>query len=299
MGCKSALAALVAVLMAAAGHAQVLFSEGFESYAPGTLDANFAGPNAATNGGPGNPWFGPNPPNLQVVGAGGGLSSGAAGPHAGSQMVTGHFQSDFDQNWYNLAHRNNGGNNVTGNVALKWFFYDPTGSGNANYLDYVALGNYNDASTAAAGGLDYTATDGGNLNPGGASQRLSLGASNPTGFDATKYQARVVGATDGLGGGQWFNVGTRSVGWHFAEILLGSDQGANTTVSFFIDDPNNPVLTHAIDTAGGVNVIELNAGFGTTGANFDDISLTAVPEPSSLLLVAGGLAFAWRRRRMN
>ena len=297
---KFALSAALLCLMATAGQAQVLFSDGFESYAAGSLDANLAGgPNQATNGGPGNPWFGPAPPNLQVVGAGGGLSSGAAGPHTGNQMVTAHFASDFDQNWYNLAHRLNGGNNYTGNVALKWAFYDPNGAGDTNYLDYVALGNYATASTAAASGLDYTAASGGNLNPGGASQRLSLGGSNPAGFDATKYQARVAGATDGLGGGQWFNVGTRSVGWHLAEILLGADQGANTSVSFFIDDMVNPLLTHAIVTTGGVNVIELNAGFGTTGANYDDVSFSAVPvpEPSSLLLVAGGLVVVWRRRR--
>jgi len=62
------------------------------------------------------------------------------------------------------------------------------------------------------------------------------------------------------------------------------------------------VLDHAIDTTGGVNVIELNAGFGTTGANYDDLTLSAVPvpEPSSLLLTAGGVLLAWRRfRRPN
>ncbi|HEX4592380.1 MAG TPA: PEP-CTERM sorting domain-containing protein [Gemmataceae bacterium] len=299
---KTVFASFGALVLATSVQAQVLFSDGFESYSPGTLDANFAGPNQAPNGGPGNPWFGPNPPNLQVVGPGGGLSSGAAGPNSGSQMVTAHFASDFDQNWYNLAHRLNNGNNVTGNVALKWSFYDPSGPGDTNYRDYAALGNYATASAGAASGLDYTAASGGNLNPGGATQRLSLGASNPTGFDATKYQARVVGASDGQavdasGHATWFNVGTRSIGWHSAEILLGPDLGANTIVSFFID--NVDVLDHAIDTTGGVNVIELNAGFGTTGANYDDLSFSAVPvpEPSSFLLTAAGMLLAWRRSR--
>src|SRR5205085_4516530 len=151
----------------------------------------------------------------------GGLSSGAAGPHSGNQMLTANAPSDFDQNWYNLAHRLNNGNNYTGNVALKWFFYDPNGSGDTNYRDYGALGTYGSASTAAASGQDYTGT--GSLT--GIVQRISLGASNPTGFNATVYQARVVGATGGLANG-WFNLSVpRSPGWHAAEILLGADQG--------------------------------------------------------------------------
>ena len=62
-------------------HAVVLFSDGFETYVGSNnpLDANYApGPNAAPNGGPGNPWFGPLPPNLRVVSAGGGLAAGLA-----------------------------------------------------------------------------------------------------------------------------------------------------------------------------------------------------------------------------
>ena len=302
MGGRLALAAVGLIVLAGTAPAQVLFSDGFETYAGGRqpLDSNTAGPNAGPNGGPGNPWFGPAPPNLRVVGAGGGLSSGAAGPNSGSQMVTASAAGDFDQDWYNLAHRLNNGSNYTGNVALKWAFYDTNGSGDTNYRDYAALGNYGDASTAAASGLDYPTAGGGALG-GGVPQRLSLGASNPTGFDPTKYQARVVGATDGPAGsggsaGQWFNVGTRSVGWHSGEILLGPDLGANTLVSFFID--NVDVLDHAISSTGGVNVIELNDGFGTTGANYDDVnfSVSGVPEPSSLLLTAGGLLVVWRRR---
>jgi MYXO-CTERM domain-containing protein len=147
--------------------------------------------------------------------------------------------------------------------------------------------------------LDYTAASGGNLNGGGISQRISLGASNPAGFDATVYQARVVGATGGLANG-WFNLSVpRSPGWHLAEILLGSDQGTATSVSFFIDNLTTPALTVPISSSGGVNVIELNAAFGTTSANYDDISFSAVPvpEPSGLGLAAVGVLVAWRRRK--
>jgi hypothetical protein len=279
--------------------AQVLYSDGFETYNNGALDANLnAGPNQAPNGGPGNPWFGPGPPNLHVVGPGGGLSSGAAGPHSGVKMVTGAAASDFDQDWLNIAHRFNGGNAYMGSISLDWWFYDPTGAGNVNYRDYVALGNYSVAATAATSGLDYTAASGGSLNGGSVFQRLSLGGSNPTGFNANNYQARVVGATDGTASGQWFNVGTRSVGWHEGTIVLGVPNGASTTVSFFIDGVD--VLNHAITTANGVNVIELNAGFGTTGANYDDFTLSAVtvPEPSTVaLFLCGGLSCLALRRR--
>jgi hypothetical protein len=268
--------------------AQVLFSDGFEGFTAGNspLDANTAGPNAGPNGGPGNPWFGPAPPNLRVVGSGGGLSSGGAATHSGLNMVTASAASDFDQDWMNIANRVNGGNPFFGSISLDWWFYDPAGAGNSNYRDYVALGYYNSAN--GTGGLDYPVSSGGNLNPGGANQRLSLGASNPTGFNANQYQARVVGATDGTASGQWFNVGTRSVGWHEGTIVLGAANGASTTVSFYIDGVD--VLDHAIDTASGVNVIELNAGFGSVSANYDDVTLTAVPEPGTAALVIGGLA---------
>jgi len=274
----------------------VLYADGFESFAGGgsPLDANTAGPNQGPNGGPGNPWFGPAPPNLRVVGAGAGISSGAAGPHGGTQMLTASAASDFDQDWFNLANRLNSGANFTGDVKLDWYFYDPNGAGDANYRDYAALGNYTIASTAAASGLDYTAASGGNLNGGAVSQRLSLGAAAPAGFNSNQYQARVVGATDGLVSG-WFNVGSRSVGWHEGTIILADPNGASTTVSFYIDGIN--VLNHAIMNSTGVNVIELNDGFGSTVGNYDDITFSLTPEPTSASMLAFAATLLIRRRK--
>jgi hypothetical protein len=41
------------------------------------------------------------------------------------------------------------------------------------------------------------------------------------------------------------------------------------------------VLDHDISTSGGVNVIEANAGFGSTPGFYDDYSVTVVPEPTA------------------
>ena len=271
--------------------AQVLFSDGFESYTAGAspLDKNTAGPNSAPNGS-GNPWFGPAPPNLRVVSSG----DGGVTAHSGSQMVRGSgLGSDFDQDWVNLAYRSNGGNPLMGNISMDWWFYDPLGSGGTNYQDYGALGYY----FSAPAGTDYV--NGGNLNSGGAAQRLSLGALSVSGTDTTKYQARVVGATDGINAGQFFNLSaSRSIGWHEATIVLGAPNGASTMVSFYLDGVD--VLDHAIMTANGLNVFELNANFSPDGttAYYDDLKLTQVPEPAVIPLLLCGLgAFLLRRHK--
>src|SRR5262245_55178519 len=197
----------------------VLFSDNFESYASGTgdstpLDKNTAGPNADTNGS-GNPWWGPFPPNLRVVTSG----DGGVTAHSGNQMVRGlSTGGDFDQSYYNLTYRLNNGTDFMGNLVVDWWFYDPLGSGNNNYQDYGALAFYSKVPVDT----DYpTASGSGIVN--GINQRLSLGAANTPGNDTTKYQARVVGATDGtINTNGWYNTSrNRSVGWHEARIALG------------------------------------------------------------------------------
>src|SRR5436305_1872037 len=115
---KFALSAALVGLLATAGQAQV-YSDGFETYtgAGNPLDKNTAGPNAAPNGS-GNPWFGPAPPNLRVVNSGDTTATGSpVAAHSGNQMTRGSLPSDFDENWYNLAFRQNGGNPYTGNIS--------------------------------------------------------------------------------------------------------------------------------------------------------------------------------------
>lgn len=265
---------LLCVLVIAVGvtpaRAVVLFSDDFESYVSGSgdsapLGSNTSGPNAGTNG-TGNPWWGPFPPNLRVV------TSGENGvtAHSGNQMVRGlSTGGDFDQEYYNLAYRLNGGSAFQGSLSADWWFYDPLGAGNNNYQDYGALGYYG----AVPSDRDYP--DGlGSLT--GVVQRLSLGAANTSGNDTTVYQARVVGATDGtINSNGWYNTTrSRSVGWHEARISLGAANGSSTQVSFYIDDMTTPLLVHNIVSSVGINVVELNGAFGPTPGYYDDIAVS-------------------------
>src|SRR5689334_10659003 len=199
--CATALTAAAAITQTPVTSAAVVYSDSFERYvaAGNPLDKNVAGLNSAPNGS-GNPWFGPVPPNARVVNTENGVI-----PFTGLNMIRGSAPGDLDQNWINLQYRFNGGNPYTGGIALDFRFYDPDGASAdaSNYRDFGALGFYNTAPT----NTDYPAN--GSLNTGVTQiQRLSLGAGSDTGggYDSTKYQARVVGRTDGYDGATgWFN----------------------------------------------------------------------------------------------
>src|SRR5581483_1576899 len=181
-----------------------LFFEGFESRQLGALDQDLAGgPNFGTNGDlTGNPWWGPFPPNIQVVGAENGIT-----PHSGTNMARGvgfTGPADFDQDYFNLGYRlnnTNGGFGFTGNYFLDWWFYDAVGQGTngsaTNYCDYIALGNYG----AVPINTDAPANDSAGNS---VSQRMSIGATSneSAGYDSTKYQMRFIGIP-GYNGGGW------------------------------------------------------------------------------------------------
>lgn len=281
--------------IAPAAQATLLFSDGFESYTAGgnPLDKNTAGPNSAPNGS-GNPWFGPAPPNARVVGVDT-FNGPSVSPHSGNNMIRGSAPSDFDQNWYNLAYRQNGGNPFTGNIEFDWYFYDPVGqgSGSTNFRDYAALGYYNTAPS----GTDYPGT--GSLNGSTQIQRLSLGAQNGNAASQTVYEARVVGDTGGDAGlgATWFLTGVaRSQGWHKGTIKIGPVLGDNTnTVDFYVDDVL--ALERNSHWTLGYNVLEFNTAAGPTTGYFDDVSFSTIPEPASTLLVLTGLVMTCLGRR--
>jgi hypothetical protein len=274
-------ALLLAGSSASAQTVQSLFFDDFESYNLGTLDKNDTvtpGPNQAPNGS-GNPWFGPlePAPNLVVVGPENGVT-----PHSGQQMLKGRLPRDGDEDWYNLAYRLNHGSPFPGNIALDWWFYDPLDPNDPNanpttFQDNVALAYYDTAPTDTDGPSQLPSWD---LATGvGKIQRLSLGAGSnvAAGFDPTMYQARVVGADDGLANG-WFDTSTpRSLGWHHGMIVVGPALADGTNdVMFFIDDLTNPTLQHNSVSNFGYNIIELNSDFGPVTGYYDDVNFSVI-----------------------
>lgn len=292
MQVKKVLCLLVVLICAGAASASVVFTDGFEGYNNGALDKNASGgANAAPNGS-GNPWFGPSPPNAQVVGTDSGVS-----PHSGSKMIRGAFVTgtDSDQNWYNLAYRHNGGVAYTGNIQFDWWFYDAVGqgAGSTNFRDYAAIGYYNTAPSST----DHPSN--GSLNTGASQiQRLSLGGYNGNAASQTVYCARVVGETAGdAGASTWFLTGVaRSPGWHHGQIVIGPAAADKTNqVIFNIDGAMALTRNTKTSAAWGYNILEFNSKFGSQTGYFDDVTFSVIPEPASLLLLAGGMLLVRRR----
>ena len=236
--------------------AGTIFSDGFESYtaAGNPLDKNTAGPNSAPNGS-GNPWFGPSPPNLRVVGTTGGVN-----PIGGVNMVKASAPSDVDQDWVNVAYRFNSGAVYNGGIELSWYFYDPAGQNGqgSNFKDMAGLAYYNAAPTST----DYPGS--GSLNGSSIVQRFTLGgADNQSGgYSNTVYQARVPGSSGGYSGTQYFNTGVaRSIGWHNAVLDMSQIVGGAGTATFYIDGAL--AVSRPFTGSAGINVIELNDGFGS------------------------------------
>ena len=131
---------------------------------------------------------------------------------------------------------------------------------------------------------------------------MSLGADAlrlNTNIDATVYQARIVGATDGVNTDGWFNLtnAPRSTGWHHARVVIGAPNGADTPASFYIDNMITPLLTHATVNADGFNLLEVDADFGNTSGYFDDMAFqdnvtapTFATGPTNLSVLVGGNA---------
>jgi hypothetical protein len=286
---KSFVMVTISLLVLAGAASAAVYTDGFEGYNIGALDKNASGgANAAPNGS-GNPWFGPAPPNAQVVGVDSGVS-----PHSGSKMIRGAFVTgaDIDQNWINLAYRFNSNHTpFTGNVTFDWWFYDPVGqgTGSTNFRDYAAIGYYN----TAPNNTDYPGT--GSLNSSTQIQRLGLGGFNGNAASQTVYCASIVGETAGdAGNARWFLTAVaRSVGWHHGTVVVGPALGNGTNqVTFYVDGVT--ALSRNSITAYGYNVIEFNTKFGSQTGYFDDVSFT--PEPASIGLLALGSLLVRRRR---
>jgi len=122
---------------------------------------------------------------------------------------------------------------------------------------------------------------------GGLSELLSMGQYNAAvGQDSNKYQARVA-----FGGAGWFNLNAdRSIGWHNFKAVIGPSE-----VDFWVDG----VLDTANLPHNGGNWYQARIGSALSsagGAAYYDNYSVAVPEPTSLALLALGGLFALRRR---
>jgi hypothetical protein len=282
--------------------ASTLLFDGFETYNRGALDANYpSGTNAAPNGGPGNPWWGYEPPDMVVVGMETnkvtGVVTNIVTPHGGTNMIRGKNTGspDLDLEFYNVAYRLNGGKAYSGNVSLDWWFFDPVGAKtNTNaapqYQDFGSLAYWIPNVT----NMDYATNDLGLVNLDFITTQLSLGASTSqiTGYKSTNYQAQIypnssTNAYDQANG--WFNLPVvRSNGWHHAMIVVGTNATNGTApVSFYIDNLTNAVLTNTVALTNGLNSIVLQAEYGNLTGYYDDLTFTGPAQAVLSITVTG------------
>jgi len=145
--------------------------------------------------------------------------------------------------------------------------------------------------------------------PGNTNQLISMGMNNnQAGGDngGNYYMARILGYTPEDTGGSSgsyfklndFSVGLRSVGWHNLKVIISTDDGLSTDFAFYVDS----VLAETVDNVGTAATIRqydnitIGSGLSATGgANYDNMFLELVPEPTSL--AALGLAGLLLKRR--
>ena len=161
---------------------------------------------------------------------------------------------------------------------------DTTAPGSTNQL--IAMGFNNNQSNTNSGGAYYMARILG----------YSPAAADPDGGP---------GETGTLGSGAFFKLndfgaGLRSLGWHNLKVEIDTDDGIATDYSFFVDG----VLAEKVSNVGTVlrqyDNIVLGSGLSnaSTEAFFDNMQLSTVPEPTSLLLAGVlGMAMSCARSR--
>jgi hypothetical protein len=271
------------VLAGALSCSQVLaalpYSDSFESFNRGALDANIpllsGGVNNGPNGGPGNPWWGQFAqfgPNFQVV-----ASENGVVPHSGTNMIRGNSVNDGgDAEFVNIAYRFNRSNVYSGSIIMDWWFFDtvPTNQDQTQFQDSAGFAYYSGVPT----NKDYaTGSD-----PGTSFLRVAIGGAIGSGqdgtYDPTVYQAQIEGSSSGYDADGWFNTTTtRSNGWHHARIVMLGSVSNSAPVQFFIDDLINPTLTNSTSTALGFNCMEFQGFNAASPAYYDDVTFDAAP----------------------
>ncbi len=291
-----------------ANYVKAIFAEGFEGLATGTLAMNdIMGPNQAANGDltSAQPWWGTMPP------CGSAGNGAAATVHSGTNgLWSGDHASSHD--YVNLAYRCNSQSAFSASIYADWWFYDPCGT---KFEPYTTWQGYCDDPLSLVSCetiptfQDYPDTaQSERFADASCAMKVSLGMADVwtpataapydayTGFDSSKYQARMfVSSTDlgdvvATGPGApaptpyaigWYNLGlTRSIGWHHGRITMGPLEGTANEFMFYIDDMSSPLLAGMVPCF-GINAMELatewkNGGADTTvrypkSTTYDDI----------------------------
>ncbi len=201
-----------------------------------------------------------------------------------------HATSQGNRMHHNLL-ADNGGLEVSGASWFTAYIYDAglsTSRWHVQALGYSGTGLPNGGTTAD-----------GTLNQLLAIGRYTTVTLPGEVWDGTKYQGRVAfGTSTG-----YFNLNapgapSRTPGWHKFTIERLADE---TTINFYVDDILGRTITGA--TAQSWDTITMGYGAGSSPDDvwYDGISVTVVPEPSSLgLWLLGGwvLAHPLMRRRV-
>ncbi|MCX7799568.1 MAG: PEP-CTERM sorting domain-containing protein [Fimbriimonadales bacterium] len=159
---------------------------------------------------------------------------------------------------------------------LSFYFYDDKGASLGGGRHYLELRAY------SGNGFEGTLL---NLWAIGKYNTVTSGT-----YNGRKYQARVA-----FGGVGWINLSSapdRSVGWHLMEMEI-----TPTLARFYVDG----VLGAEVSRGAAGVVDSLVMGSGLSSANIDawidDVRVTAVPEPATLVALGAGAAGLLLRRR--